>query len=114
MRGDRMTTRTIREKPVEVTATEFRGDVARVLRDAHYGIPTLITNNGEPFAKVVHPDAGVSLDPGRVDHALRAVIARLDYDLHKELERDEEEGDDTYRETVAAFITAYEETRDDC
>ena len=53
----------VHEKPVEVTATDLRYNIARVLRDAHYGIPTLITNNGEPFAKVVHPDAGVTPHP---------------------------------------------------
>jgi hypothetical protein len=50
-----------------------------------------------------------SLDPECVDRALRAVIADLDYDLHKALERDEETGEDTYHETVAGFIAAYEE-----
>lgn len=46
-----------RTTPAEVTATEFRSDVARILTDAKYGRPTTITNNGKPFAAIVHPDA---------------------------------------------------------
>lgn len=52
------------------------------------------------------------LDPGRVDRALRYVIARLDYDLHKGLECSEETGEDTYHEEVASFMKAYEEGDD--
>lgn len=53
------------------------------------------------------------LDSERVGRALRAVIADLDYDLHKGIERDEETGEDTYHETVAAFIAAYEKGAND-
>jgi antitoxin (DNA-binding transcriptional repressor) of toxin-antitoxin stability system len=49
-----MTTRT---QPAEVTATEFRQDIARIIRDAEYGRPTVITRDRIPVAKVVHPDA---------------------------------------------------------
>lgn len=48
-----------------------------------------------------------NLDPARVDRALRAVIAELDYDLHKSIERGEETGEDTYPETAAQFIEEY-------
>jgi prevent-host-death family protein len=96
-----------REKPAEVTATDFRLNIAEILTNAKYGHPTVITNNAKPIAKVVHPDAGTTpLDPECVDRALRAVIAELDYDLHKALERDED------HKTVAAFIAAYEEAPD--
>jgi hypothetical protein len=101
-----MTTRT---PPAEVTATEFRQDIARILRDAHYRIPALVTNNGKPYVLIVHPDAVNVLDPERVDRALRVVIAELDYDLNKALECDEETGEDTYHKTVAAFIAAYDQ-----
>ena len=53
----------VHEKPVEVTATEFRQDIARTLRNAEYGIPTVITRDRQPVAKVVHPDAGVTPHP---------------------------------------------------
>jgi antitoxin (DNA-binding transcriptional repressor) of toxin-antitoxin stability system len=43
--------------PAEVSATEFRQDIARILRDAEYGRPTVITRDRIPVAKVVHPDA---------------------------------------------------------
>jgi len=49
--------------------------------------------------------AGTNIDPERVDRALRRVIALLDYDLHKEMERDEEDG---YPEAVANFVKAYQ------
>jgi hypothetical protein len=52
--------------------------------------------------------AGTNIDPERVDRALRNIIARLDYDLHKGIERDEETGEDTYHEVVADFVKAYQ------
>jgi hypothetical protein len=49
-----------------------------------------------------------SVDPARVDRALRHVIALLDYDLHKELERDEGDGQGGYYKQVDLFLAAYE------
>lgn len=49
------------------------------------------------------------VDEARVDYALRRVIERLDYDLHKSLECDEEGGEDTYPEWVDVFVEAYKE-----
>lgn len=43
-----------------------------------------------------------------VDRALRKVMEHLDYDLHKQLECDEEIGEDTYAEHVDRFIAEYE------
>jgi hypothetical protein len=54
-------------------------------------------------------EQGATLDPERVDRALRSVIELLDYDLHKSLECDESTGEDTYCDEVAAFIEAYGE-----
>jgi hypothetical protein len=48
-----------------------------------------------------------ALNAAAVDAALRAVVADLDYDLHKSVERDESTGEDTYPQYVASFITAY-------
>lgn len=48
------------------------------------------------------------LDREAVDKALRTVMAWVDYDLHKSLERDEETGEDTYAEHVDRFMAAYE------
>lgn len=52
----------------------------------------------------------MSLDPKRVDAALRSLISDLDYDLHKEIECDEETGDDSYPILVEGFINDYNET----
>lgn len=49
----------------------------------------------------------MSLDRAAVDAALRRVVEFLDYDLHKQLECDEETGEDTYAEHVDRFITEY-------
>lgn len=49
----------------------------------------------------------MSLDRAAVDAALRRVVEFLDYDLHKQLERDEETGEDMYAEHVDRFITEY-------
>lgn len=49
------------------------------------------------------------LDPERVDHALRHLIALLDYDIHKSLESDEQTGEDSYDDQVRIFIEAYGE-----
>lgn len=48
------------------------------------------------------------LDPERVDAALRKLISLLDYDTHKYLECDEDNGEDRYPELVAQFIDSYE------
>lgn len=48
------------------------------------------------------------LDREAVDKALRTVLAWVDYDLRKSLERDEENGEDTYAEHVDRFMAAYE------
>jgi hypothetical protein len=48
-----------------------------------------------------------TLDPRAVDAALRSLISDLDYDLHKQLERDEETGEDNYPIIVAKFINSY-------
>jgi hypothetical protein len=50
----------------------------------------------------LHPAVPVALDPERVGRALRYVIADLDYDLHKEIEHNE----DGY---VKQFMKAYKE-----
>lgn len=60
MKGDHVTTRTA---PAEVTATDFRQSIARILRDAEYGRPTVITRDRVPVAKVVHPDAATGPPP---------------------------------------------------
>jgi antitoxin (DNA-binding transcriptional repressor) of toxin-antitoxin stability system len=96
--------------PAEVPISEARAiltDIATAAKE--HGAQTVLTKHGKAVAKVVHPDAGVSLVPERVDRALRAIIADLDYDLHKSIECGEETGEDTYYETVAAFIAAYGE-----
>lgn len=38
--------------PPEVTATDLRGEVAKLLRDAEYGITTVITRDGKPVAQL--------------------------------------------------------------
>lgn len=96
-----------RLEPREVTAVELQKDYARVIRDAEYGHPTTVTRHGKPVAKVV-PPGDSDLDPERVDRALRHVVALLDYDLHKELEDDEGDGEGGYGEHVTAFIAAYQ------
>jgi hypothetical protein len=50
----------------------------------------------------------MSLSPYRVDLALRDLISTLDYDTHKYLECDEDNGEDRYPELVAQFIESYE------
>lgn len=47
------------------------------------------------------------LNPAAVDAALRQVIAELDYDLHKNIECDEDTGEDRYDEHVRHFIREY-------
>jgi Arc/MetJ family transcription regulator len=51
----------------------------------------------------------VSLEREAVDAALRRVVEFLDYDLHKQLECDEETGEDMYGEHVDRFIAEYGE-----
>jgi hypothetical protein len=49
------------------------------------------------------------LDPERVEKALRELISRdVDYDTHKYLECDEDEGKDHYPELADSFIDYYE------
>lgn len=50
----------------------------------------------------------MALDPQHVDTALRELISRLDYDTHKYLECDEDNGEDLYPELVEEFIDYYE------
>jgi len=52
----------------------------------------------------------MSLDPKRVEKALRELIANVDYDTHKYIECDEDEGLDHYPELAADFIDYYNET----
>lgn len=54
----------------------------------------------------------MALDPKYVDSALRDLISRLDYDLHKYTECDEDEGADRYPELVEEFIGYYEEAEE--
>ena len=49
------------------------------------------------------------LERHRVEKALRSIISDLDYDLHKNIECDEETEEDTYPDLVTEFIQAYEE-----
>lgn len=49
------------------------------------------------------------IDANAVETALREVINDLDYDLHKNIECDEETGDDTYPDIANNFIRAYKE-----
>jgi hypothetical protein len=41
-------------------------------------------------------------------YALKQVISDLDYDLHKNLEEDEETGNDGYPELLEEFLEAYD------
>lgn len=50
----------------------------------------------------------MALDPQSVDKALRELISRLDYDLHKYTECDEDEGADHYPDLAKEFIGYYE------
>lgn len=50
------------------------------------------------------------LDPFKVDQALRLIISDLDYDLHKNLENDEETGVDVYPAIASVFIRHYNKT----
>ena len=47
------------------------------------------------------------LDPERVDRALRALLADVDYDLHKSWECNEENGEDDYHILVKLFMDKY-------
>lgn len=48
-----------------------------------------------------------NLDPMIVDAVLRGIISDLDYDLHKNLECDEETEIDVYPALVQSFISEY-------
>lgn len=48
------------------------------------------------------------MDRRAIEHALKQVISDLDYDLHKNLERDEVTGQDAYPDLVEEFIEAYD------
>lgn len=50
----------------------------------------------------------MSMFPERVEKALRHVIATIDYDLHKSIECDEQDGEDHYDEVVALFLEVFE------
>jgi len=52
----------------------------------------------------------MALDPTKVERALRSLISDIDYDLHKNIECDEETGDDSYPILVEGFINDYNET----
>lgn len=52
------------------------------------------------------------LDPAKVDHALRELISRVDYDTHKYIECDEETEEDNYPGLVEDFIRYYENAED--
>lgn len=51
-----------------------------------------------------------SLDWQAVEYALRSLISSIDYDKHKLLEEDEEDGEDKYPELVDDFIHYYTES----
>lgn len=55
----------------------------------------------------------MALDPQRVDKALRELISRLDYDTHKYLECDEDNGEDRYPDLTEEFIGYYESAEED-
>ena len=75
----------VHDKPAEVTATEFRQDIARTLRNAEYGIPTVITRDRQPVAKVVHPDAGVTPSPDVWQAAQEAYDRAVNSDWYRKL-----------------------------
>lgn len=50
----------------------------------------------------------LKLDHAKVEAALRTLIGDLDYDIHKNLESDEESGEDRYPDLAAEFIGLYE------
>jgi len=45
-----------------------------------------------------------AVEAAKVEAAMRAFIASIDYDLHKQLECDEEDGTDRYPALAANFI----------
>ena len=47
------------------------------------------------------------LNPEAVEHALRSMLADLDYDLHKYTECGEEDGTNHYPELTRTFILDY-------
>lgn len=55
-----------------------------------------------------------ALNRAAVESALRNLLAHLDYDLHKSIERDEETGEDTYPGVVDDFIAVYEGETSQC
>lgn len=48
------------------------------------------------------------LDPSRLESALRMYIAELDYDKHRYIQCDEEDGRDRYPEEVQFFLRCWE------
>ena len=50
-----------------------------------------------------------NLDPGSVEEALRRLIADVDYDTHKYLECDEDEGLDHYPDLAKKFQRLYQD-----
>lgn len=68
--------------------------------------------NGELFDKLMRAenalDRARELDPSRLESALRMYVAELDYDIHKGIECDEEDGFDHYSEEVEFFLRCWE------
>lgn len=80
---------------------------ARALQDAADKAADACVKNGYPaFPKVVAPPAQW-LDKKALDVALRHYLAILDYDLHKGIESNEEDGGDDYPREVNAFARYY-------
>jgi hypothetical protein len=48
------------------------------------------------------------LDPSRLESALRMYVSELDYDIHKSIERGEEDGLDHYPEEVEFFLRCWD------
>ncbi len=53
-----------------------------------------------------------TLEPKFIEHALRALISDLDYDIHKSIDSDDEDSDTTYDDLVNDFIVAYEDAEE--
>ncbi|MFE8916828.1 hypothetical protein [Streptomyces globisporus] len=56
----------------------------------------------KPFEKAIE------LDPSRLESALRMYVAELDYDIHKNIENNEEDGLDHYPDEVDLFLRCWE------
>lgn len=52
------------------------------------------------------------LDPKKVEASLREFISReVDYDIHKQIENDEETGEDLYPDLAKKFIGIYNSSK---